>query len=128
VADHAHIASGDRQLRAHLVRLLIGEEGEHHHRALAFGERFQASGEAIGIERQRLRRLERLGRVAPCLEQRLAPPCPTPQLEHRHAAGVEHEGCDSLRVAHFPDAQALERHEEHLLHEVRRRMPVAQVA
>ena len=80
------------------------------------------------MERQRLRRLEGLGSVAPGLEQHLAPPRPAPHLEHRHAAGAEHERGNPLRLAQLPGAQALERDEEHLLHEVRRRLPVAQVA
>ena len=46
----------------------------------------------------------------------------------RDAAGAEHERGDPRGLAHLPGTQALERLEEHLLYEVRRRLPVTQVA
>lgn len=128
MTDDAHVPAAERELGAHFVGLLVGEEAQHHHRALALGQRFDAPGEPLALERGRLRGLEGRVRIAPGLEQRLAPPRPAPQLEHRHAAAAEHERGDPLRLAHLPGAQALERHEEHLLDEVRGRLPVAQVA
>ena len=110
----------------HLVARLVREEAERHHRALALGERLEAPCEPLRVERERLGRLEGL-RAAVGLQQPLAAPGPAPDLEHRHAAGAEDEGGDLLRVADLPRAQALERHEEHLLREVVRGVGVAQV-
>jgi hypothetical protein len=48
--------------------------------------------------------------------------------EHRHAAHAEHERGELLRLANSAGAQALERRDHHLLHQVRRGVPVAQVS
>src|SRR5262245_43517255 len=95
--------------------------------ALPLGKRFQAGGQPVALEDARLVLLERLLGDAVGLEQRPAPRRPAALVHHHYAAGAQHEGSEPLGLAQLPGPQALERHQEHLLHQVRRCMSIAQM-
>jgi hypothetical protein len=61
------------------------------------------------------------------LQQPVAARLPAPQVDDELTARAEHERHDFARVANRAAAQALKRHHQHLLHEVGRRMRIAQM-
>jgi len=118
-------APGVRGQRAQLLRR--GRE-EHLPGFLVEGQVLHAPAlDAPAAELEAVQRVHRFRRLAVGLEKPFPPPRSAPDIENRHAAHAEDEGGDFLRLAQLSRAQALERHEEHLLHEVVRRVRVAQV-
>src|SRR5688572_25440617 len=105
MADYAHVSAGEAELRAHFVALLVRVEAQNHDRAFALGKRLQATGQPVGIERQRLRRLKSLRRVTPNFEQCFPPPSPAPYLQNHHARGAEDERGDALGFAYLSGTQ-----------------------
>jgi hypothetical protein len=126
VADDARCRPKPRSLRSVVTRPVA--KRLDHYRALALGERLQAPGELVRVEAQEAQAPRPPRRYCRRSEQRLAAPGAAPDFQHHHATHARDERGDPLRLAQLPRSQPLERHEEHLLHEVVRRMRIAQVA
>jgi hypothetical protein len=72
-----------------------------------------------------LRRREQL-RPERC-EQTFSSLSAAPQLEHRHPAGAQHEGCELVRLSEATRPQSFQRRDQHLLRKVVRGVHVSHV-
>ena len=128
VPDHAHVAAGQAELARDAVRRRIVPEGHHEHRALALGQPLQAVGHALVVEARRDVDVRHRQRIGMALQQIAAPALAAQQVAHRQPARAEHEREHALGLAQPAVAQLLDRERHHMLHQVGRRVGIAQMA
>ena len=106
---------------------LLVVEGHDDHRAIAFVEALDASGELLAVETRhpRFGRRQQIG--AEPLQQLLLASNAAAQVEHRHPARAKHERDQPVRLAQASRSQGFERGDEHLLCQVLGRMGVSQM-
>ena len=126
VADDAHVAGAQAERAAHGIGRLLVVEAQHQHRTLALGQPLQAVRDALVIEPRRDVQVGDRDLVGMAPQQLLAPTLAAQQVDHRHAAGAEHERHDARRLVECAGAQLLDRQRHHVLHQVVCGMVVAQ--
>ena len=128
MADHAHVAGREAELRADGLGRLLVVEGHHQHRPLALRQPLEAIGDARLVEARRDLQVGHRQVVGIALEQLGAAALAAALVHHREAAGAEHEREHPLRLAQPAGAQLGDGVHHDVLHQVGGGVGVAQMA
>lgn len=127
MADDANVRLRDPEKAGRFRPGLVVVEGHHDHGAFTLAEGLNAAGQLTVVDAGHRRRF-RDEMASEYRQQLFLAPRAAPQIEHRHAAGAQHEVGELVRFSQSSGAKRFEYFHEHLLHEVVRGSRRSQVA
>ena len=127
MANHPHVGFGNAQETGDIRAGLLVIESHDDHRAFALFQILHTARELFMVE-VRHGRLDRRQQIRPKLfEQAFFSLSAAAQVEHRHPARSQHEGCELLRFTQAARPQSFQRRDQNLLRKVLRGVFVSQV-